>query len=44
VWDEEATHEPRKPEPKPDPVGKIEKRPFDKMVGDCLKKDGFQNT
>jgi len=34
-------NEPRKPEPKPDPVGKIEKRPFDKMVGDCLKKDGF---
>ena len=34
-------NEPRKPESKPEPVGKIEKRPFDKMVGDCLKKDGF---
>jgi len=30
-----------KPGPMPEPVGKIEKRPFDKMVGDCLKKDGF---
>ena len=25
----------------PEPVGKIEKRPFDKMVGDCLKNAGF---
>jgi hypothetical protein len=36
-------NEPRKSEPKPnpDPVGKIEKRPFDKMVAECLKKDGY---
>jgi hypothetical protein len=25
----------------PDPVGKIENRPFDKMVAECLKKDGY---
>jgi hypothetical protein len=30
-----------KPGPMPEPVGKIEKRPFDKMVGDCLKNAGY---
>ena len=34
-------NEPRKPESKPEPVGKIEKRPFDEKVADCLKNAGF---